>query len=445
MDLLNYTRFSRIFISTILIASFFFWETDYLNLNFRYFFLLLIIYNFINFSKSDFKIYLYILCIPIIIYIHSILSLESKLLNNRYYLSLIFASLLLLIISKNYNIIVKNITQLLVIYITLVNIIGLLTIFLSDEKLLFDRSNLEFAHNSLCTIFNQNNFFIFRKIFFEPSHFAFINNSVLVYLFIKYRGLKIESPIYSINLIFFIFFSLVFFIAATTFFGIIFSMIFLLAIMWKKLDKNIVKRALYLIFICLFISISVETCINRILQLSQINNLYNKIDIDREIDTKEKSNFFTNIINDVIEEKINNNDNKAYNTVNFSTAVQGHSFMLAISTLLEKPFGYGFQNYQYSFDKFNEKINFHIDRDTFITYNYNDGASIFNKSIVEFGLLNLLFFLLMIVALKKNRDIYVNIFFLTAIITQLIRGAGYFNGSFLIIYLLMIFYNFEKK
>ena len=90
MDLLNYTRFSKIFISTILIASFFFWETDYLNLNFRYFFLFLIIYNFLNFSKSDFKIYLYILCIPVIIYIHSILSLESKLLDNRYYLSLIF-------------------------------------------------------------------------------------------------------------------------------------------------------------------------------------------------------------------------------------------------------------------------------------------------------------------------------------------------------------------
>ena len=92
MDLLNYTRFSKIFISTILIASFFFWETDYLNLNFRYFFLLLILYNFLDFSKSDIKIYLYILCIPVIIYIHSILSLESKLLDNRYYLSLIFAS-----------------------------------------------------------------------------------------------------------------------------------------------------------------------------------------------------------------------------------------------------------------------------------------------------------------------------------------------------------------
>ena len=229
-------------------------ETDYLNLNFRYFFLFLIIYNFLNFSKSDFKIYLYILCIPVIIYIHSILSLESKLLDNRYYLSLIFASLLLLIISKNYNIIVKNLTQLLVIYISLVNIIGLLTIFLSDEKLLFDTSNLEFAHNSLCTIFNQNNFFIFRKIFFEPSHFAFINNSVLVYLFIRYRGLKIENPIYSINLIFFIFFSLVFLLQLQLFWNYIFND-FLLAIMWKKLDKNIVKSFIFNIYLPIYIHI----------------------------------------------------------------------------------------------------------------------------------------------------------------------------------------------
>ena len=91
--------------------------------------------------------------------------------------------------------------------------------------------------------------------------------------------------------------------------------------------------------------------------------------------------------------------------------------------------GYGFQNYSYAHIKYLQDVELIYVQ--LKDYNYNDGASNFAKLIVEFGVFNFLFLILFVLFLiNKNINLQLKIFIITIIITQLIRGAGYFNGSF---------------
>ena len=79
------------------------------------------------------------------------------------------------------------------------------------------------------------------------------------------------------------------------------------------------------------------------------------------------------------------------------------------------------------------------------TLNYNDGSSNFTKSFTEFGFLTFIFliplFYFIFSKRVKNKE---KIFFLTLIITQILRGAGYFNGGFALS-IIFIIINFLKK
>ena len=71
--------------------------------------------------------------------------------------------------------------------------------------------------------------------------------------------------------------------------------------------------------------------------------------------------------------------------------------------------------------------------------NHNDGASNLSKLIVEFGIFSIFLFIFFIYwGFSKQIPISAKIFFIPLIITQLIRGAGYYNGGFMLIVLLMI-------
>jgi len=72
--------------------------------------------------------------------------------------------------------------------------------------------------------------------------------------------------------------------------------------------------------------------------------------------------------------------------------------------------------------------------------NFNDGASNFAKIIVEFGwffiFFTLIFFYFLIFC--KNINFTIRFFLLAIIITQGIRGAGYYNGMFLFFVILIL-------
>ena len=72
-------------------------------------------------------------------------------------------------------------------------------------------------------------------------------------------------------------------------------------------------------------------------------------------------------------------------------------------------------------------------------YNSKDASSNFFKIITEFGILNILLFssLLYIICSKKI-SLENKIFLFPFLITQLIRGAGYFNGGFILILFILL-------
>lgn len=117
---------------------------------------------------------------------------------------------------------------------------------------------------------------------------------------------------------------------------------------------------------------------------------------------------------------------------NLSTGVLINSINISIETLKERIFGWGLNRYERAFDyyMFNAIIFPPFYHEIF-TLNYNDGSSNLTKSITEFGVIAFVFIPIIFFFFftdKVNRN--EKVFFLTIILTQLLRGAGYFNGGF---------------
>ena len=114
-----------------------------------------------------------------------------------------------------------------------------------------------------------------------------------------------------------------------------------------------------------------------------------------------------------------------------------------------KPLGYGFDNYAKAYNDFllepQNKYFWRIEG-----YNKEDGSNNIVKLSTEFGIFSILFYLILILyAFDKKIKFENKIFFLPFIITQFIRGAGYFNAGFSIIFFMIIvdytYTNYFKK
>ena len=133
-------------------------------------------------------------------------------------------------------------------------------------------------------------------------------------------------------------------------------------------------------------------------------------------------------------------------SINATTIVHLNHYMIAFKSLKERPLGYGFQNYKQASQEFAKKnIMIDVYRGQ-IFMNINDGSNNFNKLIVEFGYINILFIILFFIFNSKgNMNNESKIFVLTIIITQFLRAAGYFNGGFLFVIIAGTFSIFIKQ
>ena len=123
---------------------------------------------------------------------------------------------------------------------------------------------------------------------------------------------------------------------------------------------------------------------------------------------------------------------------NITSAIHFHAFMIAKKSIIEKPFGWGVNRYDVAFRYFNEKSPSKIEK--LNSYNNKDGTNNFVKIIVEFGIFSILFYFFIILFLiNKQIPIDLKFFYIPFIITQSLRGAGYFNGGFSLIVFLMLF------
>ena len=188
-----------------------------------------------------------------------------------------------------------------------------------------------------------------------------------------------------------------------------------------------------IIFLTIFIFLNPSKCFQKINQLTinikkyDIDNLSFENNFVKEKNFK--SNKSTNDLNQIVD-----------NVMNPSSFTYKFHLLLIFENLKEKPFGVGFNNYEKNYKIFEDKEkNVRTIFNNYINLNYNDAASNGLKFLGEFGLLLLLPFVLIIIFFNSLFiDKQIKLICLVLILSQAIRGAGYFNSGFILIGFLII-------
>jgi hypothetical protein len=406
-------------------------------------------------------------------------------LNRKEFFSIILFFLLSLIVFKNYSLILEKLKITISIYAFLSNIIFILSLPLIDFSL---PSGLEKEIFSSCNLFPTKNHLL-NLFFSEPSHFAMISGPVSLYLIHNMANFRYYEKI---NSLFFVACSFLFFMSATLVFSQICSIIFFLLFLLREKKFFFFYRNLliYLVFIiCLFLN--VKQCSYRVFLIKKVDSkLYetneyqgkiennsnlifdnfrskirdssgnsNKLlsefqnfclDLNRQVKLynlicNKEDNFYYN--KEILLRKLDNYYQETRNTP-VTTEVFKNSLNVAFYTLKNKIIGYGFQKYETGFYAFLKTKKLVPENEGSVYLNYNDGSSNFSKILTEFGWLSIFFVLIIFYfMLISNVSLSIKLFLISVIITQCIRGAGYFNGGFLFFALIIfssLFFNQKK-
>lgn len=306
-------------------------------------------------------------------------------------------------------------------------------------------------------------------IFLEPSHLGMIFIPFIYFFFLSKEKI---SYINTVTLLFLSVFLFLFFYSLTLIFSLIISLLVTLIINYRALFKKKFFLFLQLIFIIIPLIFS-KTCLYKANNLINYNSKnfffdYKKSNspiLDYNYPESSVLDYKTKLSkNDLLvlsetktaEEiniliKKNISDMPLSNTSLYkdhTTAVLINSFKILIFSIQEKPFGWGLNNYKFAFNKYMLK---YIDPPYPEIYylNYNDASNNFVKLIVEFGFISLIVFINLLIFLFNKNILYQERILLSSIIfTQMARGAGYFNGGFLL-FLIMTFvlnlYSFKNN
>ena len=280
-------------------------------------------------------------------------------------------------------------------------------------------------------------------IFREESHFAMnIAPLLLTSIFLYLEG-KNASYFILILTILIILFSFYFALSLT----FIISMIFFSVLSIFFANKK--KTRIIFLFLTIFLTTSLifyPKCANKLINISSSIvssfgiKFAEKVIIDLENQNQKKMTESPKTI-----KKIDGI------TTGLSSGVYINSIKISKNSFLDYPFGVGFDNYIFSFNSFIKKTSkesanlSEIINDLFIL-NTNDGSNNFAKISVEFGVLSIFFYIILIkFILSKQIESSMKMFIITALFTQIfIRGAGYFNGGFLILFFYAFYYQKSK-
>ncbi len=173
------------------------------------------------------------------------------------------------------------------------------------------------------------------------------------------------------------------------------------------------------------------------------NNIAQKKIIQKKIEiSKNKINSYEKRLVEIDKEKFDLS--KKYLYINLTNQVHFRSYYIAFESLKNKLFGWGFDNYEIAFNKYKYEVP--VINPVVLLLNTKDASNNFAKIITEFGLFSLLLFVtLAIASFSLKIPIQVKLFLMPIIITQFIRGAGYFNGAFTISIILFIFIYIEYR
>ena len=192
-----------------------------------------------------------------------------------------------------------------------------------------------------------------------------------------------------------------------------------------------------------------ESDFNKELILKLRTEMYKSIELKKNLN-KEKLSLmleFTSAaqMNHLIRKNVDLFPSSNVNKINdHSTAVLLNSINVAFLSIKEKPFGWGFNNYQRAFNQYMlREINPPFLEIYYL--NYNDASNNFIKLIVEFGIFSIFIFIYLIhFTLNKKVPASQRILISGIIATQMMRAAGYFNGGFILFLMLAIIINYKS-
>ena len=366
----------RVSITTNLICflfsfNIFFWGINIYFIQLRFLIFLLIFPILLNFNKINLSNFIKYLLISLVLFLHLFFQSNTSFPNNLYSILGLF---LFMIILHTYNeLFFDNLDKIIYLFLIAFYLFIIFQFFSFDDY-------FKQVSSSCVGCFS-----ILRVFFKENSHLALIAPSVIFHL------LFISNYNKFLNFFAIIIFLLICFVnpSLTLYIGLI--ILFIFCFFFKiKLFKF---QKLVFIFIVCFILLKLFT------------------------DTTAKI-------------KIVDFFNK--NNINLSTEVYKTSYLVAKNAILHKPLGYGFNNYSEAFDSFVGNLN--IYNNQVLLLNKKDASNNLSKIITEFGVFSLLFFYFLISFLlntKINNKIKIFLF-LPIIIQTFVRGAGYFNGGFLL-------------
>jgi len=319
-----------------------------------------------------------------------------------------------LIFKKHILIEIKKLNYIFFGLLTFSVFINLFNFFINDNKSFF----VPLLSGEACTY----RFFVFRDNFFfkENSHLGIILSSV--YLCTLY---KISTYEKSIKLFFLLFYIILIFLnSSTTFYlSLLISCLIILLTNFNKIDYKFKSYLLLSLIVVLFVIIFERSCSQRFRHFFPVVRESSQILKDNEATLEKKGELMN---------------------YNLTTQVYVKSIYITIKSFISYPFGYGFDSYKIVHEKFENEI-IYLNQDV-KKYNREDASSIFLKLIVEYGFFSFFFFYLIFkYAISDRIDMYTKLFFLPMIISNFIRGTGYFKAGFLISAFIIFLLIYEKK
>ena len=291
-----------------------------------------------------------------------------------------------------------------------------------------------------CGFFNSQSI-LFNLFFLEKSHYGMIAIPALL-LNIYYLVKKINFLNLCLTIIFFS--SLLIFQSTTILYGLIINIIIVIIFNIKSLNFRFTISLASILLFLIFIFFNIYGCSRKITDYLLHSYLIGKFSQNFTQDACKIDNyvlkfFFCDYIKSTEIELSNNlTKEQQISKVNITTQVFKNSNEVAIKTFFQKPFGVGLNRFE---DAFRDLIK--SQTPDYLTeimqINMNDGSSNFSKLIAEFGILSfVLFIYLFIFITSKNISVENKLFLFPIVLTQLLRGAGYFNGGFLVSVILII-------
>ena len=280
-------------------------------------------------------------------------------------------------------------------------------------------------------------------IFNENSHLGMVAPGCIIFSLYQ---LSKKNTGYIFNILFFIFLLICVLKSSTTLLiGTICSLIFITLFNYKHFSRSLIL--LFIVIIIFFSSIIFfsKECNSRLIPLYYD---IEKPSFTENNLTKQENNGITNtkLVPVGLEKKHALMISKFFSKDNIilggslSSAVYFNSLSVAYKSITNKPFGWGINGYENAFKIYGSKM-------TNLSKNSKDASNNFAKIITEFGIFGVLFYLsLIFINFSKHLPIDFKLFYIPMIITQSIRGAGYFNSGFILIVFLLFFsyINFYK-